>query len=151
MINAKEFDSASRPYACDYPKILLDNDEYSIGFVHSPPPVSTCDFETGDYISDLLNSFEKEASNPSQILIGDFNLLAFQKPYDDIIDNGFVDVFERENFLKGTFSGILSLPKFLRIDYVFFRGNGNTVYSERFYVKESDHCGLITDFEISTK
>lgn len=147
VLNANEFDAASRPYACDYPKILLSGNDFNIGFIHSPPPVPTCDFETEEYINDLLGSFEKEGAASSQILIGDFNLLAIQDSYQDIIDKGYVDVFEKQNFLKGTFSGILSLPKFLRIDYIFSQGKSESVYSERFFCKESDHSGLIADFD----
>lgn len=54
-IKANEFGSGKRPYACDYSKIIIDHDKLKIAFIHAPPPVPTCNFETGKYLTDLMD------------------------------------------------------------------------------------------------
>lgn len=145
-IEVKEFDSNQRPYACDYSKIMISNDSLKIAFIHAPPPVPSCNFETGIYISDLMENINRE--NKNILLVGDFNVLPFQEYYNKIIAYGFIDSFENSLFSDNTYGIKSYLPKIMRIDYIFYRGNISVKYAERFKLDNSDHYGLVADYMI---
>lgn len=146
---AKKIKPNNSSYTCNYPSILLEGDDININFVHVPPPVPSCDFQTGEYINRLVHSLENEDLASNQILVGDFNLLPFQSAYKVITAAGFTDAFEEDFFLNGTFGGFSGFPNLLRIDYVFYRGKLDAGYTKRFKLTSSDHCGLITDIIVT--
>ncbi|MCP3933588.1 MAG: endonuclease/exonuclease/phosphatase family protein [Bacteroidetes bacterium] len=147
-IIAFEFDSISGPYACDYQKVLIESNSFDLAFLHAPPPVPTCEFETQKYIVDALNHLKKKRKTKNQILIGDFNALPISKSCQMIKEEGYFDIFEESGIFKGSFSGLPGFPKFMRIDYVFIKGGITSKYCARFNLKSSDHCGLLVDLKI---
>jgi len=142
------FDQKSRPYKCDYSKVMISNKYLNIIFIHAPPPVPSCNYQTNKYLDDVLNFLNQNKLTKNQILIGDFNMTSCQTMYDKIIENGFTDSFANKYFLNCTYGIFPGFPKIFRIDYTFFRGNIKNTYSKRFKLNSSDHCGLITDFLI---
>ena len=143
-IEAREFDSNKRPYACDYSKVMINNDSLTIALIHAPPPVPTCKFETRKYLSDLMDNMDEE--NKNVLIVGDFNILPFQDSYKKIIDSGFNDLFENSLFTANSYGIKSYLPKMIRVDYMFYRGSLSVKYAERFKLDNSDHYGLIADY-----
>lgn len=145
-IQVKEFDQESRPYKCDYPKLLIELQGIQIGLLHAPPPVPACGFETREYITDALNDMESNGTN--QVLIGDFNATVLSSSYKTITKYGYIDAFKADGYFKGTFGFKSFLPKWLRIDYCFTKGNLEVENQWRFPSADSDHCGIIVDLNI---
>ena len=146
-IKAREVDSAPEKYACNYRKIWVEGDSWEMALLHAPPPVPTCDYETRTYMKDALQFLATQQSSQRQFIIGDLNLFPISKSYRLIRQQGFVDAFRSHFPFAGTFGGHPLLPKLLRIDYIFQRGEGEGGDSWRFGLSSSDHCGLIVDLE----
>jgi len=147
-LNAKEIEDQNS-YACNYKKILLENNDVRIGLVHAPPPVPSCKYDTNKYLNHVVKYFNNNFSqNSNKIIIGDFNALPFSNGYKEVINNGYKDVFKSTSWFKGTFGFFNWSPKFLRIDYCFTNGNFEIFNKNRFKVKSSDHCGLLLDIKI---
>ncbi|MTB50766.1 endonuclease/exonuclease/phosphatase family protein [Lewinella sp. W8] len=147
MLASKLFDEDGGPYACNYQKVAVHHPDYLIGFLHAPPPVPSCNYETDNYIKDALDAFRETANN--QILIGDFNALPFGKSYEMIVAEEFADAFAGAKIGEGTFGFCPILPKLLRVDYCFIKGNITVERKYRFPLRSSDHGGLIVDLMIN--
>lgn len=143
---AKEFNQMKRPYKCDYKKILIESENFQIGFLHAPPPVPKCGYETKKYISDAIH--DPEFENTNQVLIGDFNITELSNSYKLLANNGYLDVFVNDRLFAGTFGFKPGMLKWLRIDYCFIRGKIVVKSRKRFPTKRSDHCGIIVDLNI---
>ena len=142
----KEIGNNKRPYACDYPKHLITNDSLAIYLVHSPPPVPTCDFETDEYISDLVLELN-QSENKATIILGDFNTVPIQSGIKKIKAAGYQDSYNAINTMPvGTFGPTTWFPKILRFDYIFHKGSLEPIMVERFALTTSDHTGWVADF-----
>jgi hypothetical protein len=143
-----EFDKLNKPYQCDYSKILLENKSLSIAFIHAPPPIPTCNFETDLYIEHLLENLKNRKLCKNTFIIGDFNTTPIQKAYGRIIAKGYKDSFKDNQIMNGTYGFTPVSPKLIRIDYMFYKGRIDKTYAKRFKLKNSDHCGLLADYKI---
>ncbi|MDA9774488.1 hypothetical protein N9B82_05985 [Saprospiraceae bacterium] len=147
-LSAAEINLINKNYVCNYAKIGVNHERFHLAFLHAPPPVPSCKYETSAYISDALAHLkQKEGKNP-QLIIGDLNLLSTSSSYKNLIQSGFRDIFETKSLFKGTFGGSKYIPKFLRIDYAFTNKKSTLPRSYRFKLSSSDHCGLLIDLDI---
>lgn len=121
----------------------------AVNFIHAPPPVPTCGMQTKEYIADFTTEMLKVENDHANILIGDFNTLPFQTAIKDVLKIGYVDVSSTLNKLpKGTYGFMSRLPKLLKLDYVFCKGQITPKYITRFSLNSSDHSGFVVDFEL---
>lgn len=146
-ISAFEFDKQNQHYVCNYSKIMVRSKTFDLAFLHAPPPVPTCNFETKDYINDALAYLDIENEKSFQMIIGDLNSLPWSSSYKSITKEGFSDLYKSWALFRGTFGASTFIPTFLRIDYAFLRGELKSTRSFRFNLKSSDHCGLVIDVE----
>ena len=149
-LKAYEFDERKNPYQCNYKKLMLEYEDFNLAFLHAPPPVPSCKYETHEYINDALGYLAEKDANRGQLIIGDLNTLPKSKSYNLIIDQGFDDAFAKKSIFKGTYGGAKFLPKLVRIDYAFSSERVNISSVNRFQLKSSDHCGLLVDISTDT-
>jgi hypothetical protein len=145
----REVGNAKRPYACDYPKHMIEFGKIRIFLVHAPPPVPTCRFETSKYIDDLL-AIDIQDGFQADLIIGDLNTIPIQKAIRNIKFMGFADSYSSLHRLPvGTFTPSFLLPRVLKYDYVLHRSTITPKLTERFRLSSSDHTGYIADFALS--
>lgn len=130
-------------YTCNYKKHILKLPKQEIFLVHVPPPLPTCNYETGQYIEDLLEE-AKRFKNP--ILIGDFNQTYFNEGIKKIQNAGFK---MNSSPLIPTLGLGNKLPKMVKVDYVFTRESVEASTVNWFTLPVSDHAGCIVDVKIN--
>jgi endonuclease/exonuclease/phosphatase (EEP) superfamily protein YafD len=147
-VRIKEIGANGRPYTCDYPKHLISYPDLNIYLAHAPPPLPKCNYETENYISDLILDVGATEAK-SNLIVGDLNTLPFQSNITNLKELDYVDAYKQTNSLPiGTFAPWSWFPRVLKLDYVFYKGNIEPIIVERFSLKSSDHCGYIADFKV---
>jgi len=147
-LTVEEIGAENRPYACDYPKFIIHGKDFELFLLHAPPPVPSCKFETGKYITDFL-PYIKHSKKNAQIIIGDLNSVPFQESIGAIKKMGFTDSHDEiSNLPQGTFAPFTWCPKFLKFDYLFHNQYVQAAAVERFSISTSDHSGWIADYQI---
>jgi len=141
-LEASSYDLENAPYACDYAPVSIEVEDLHLTFLHAPPPVPGCDFQTGKYIRDALSDRDPF---PKQLLIGDFNVLPGSTSYRFIRGLGYHDSFAGTPWWEGTFGVKPGWPKLFRIDYCFYGERIKVMPAGRFTIPGSDHAGLIVD------
>lgn len=136
------YDLKDAPYTCNYTPVSIASADLQMTFLHVPPPVPGCDFQTGKYIRDALSSRDTSGAH---LLIGDYNVLPGSKSYRFIRALGYHDCFADARCWEGTFGVKPGWPKLFRIDYCFYGENRKVIPAGRFTIPGSDHAGLVVD------
>jgi len=141
-LEVSTYDLNNAPYTCNYVPVSVESADLQITFLHAPPPVPGCDFQTSEYIVD---AFSERDTSAQHLLIGDFNMLPGSKPYRFIQKLRYEDCFAGSPWWEGTFGIKPGWPKLFRIDYCFSGKKTKVMPAGRFTIPGSDHAGLVVD------
>ncbi len=130
------------------PKFLLSSKDLEVYFIHAPPQMPACKFETGKYLSDLIPLIRP--ADKAQLLIGDFNAVPGQACVSQFKELGFEDTHDvLSNLPQGTFGPFTWFPKILKLDHVLHNKHLIPLQIARFTIASSDHSGWIADYVLS--
>ena len=105
----------------------------------------------------MMKQVGKIASRPRNLLLGDFNMTERNAPYDEIRSAGLIDSYRELHSGPGfTFPAFgryrsLPVPPLVRIDYLWHTPDLRCLSVERTAHAQSDHCGLLGRFAISSR